>query len=346
MTDQKRLLIARTDRLGDVVLSTPVIRHLRRLYPGAYIAFMLSPENRDVVANNPHLDEVIVYDKRGRHKGFFSSVKFALSLRKRRFDTAIALHPTNRTHIAFFLAGIPERIGYDRKMAYLLTSTYPDDKHTGSKHEVDYNFEILEKAGFSTEGADRRPYMVPSPQDKALVDSVIKDLSIGKKIIALHAGASCSSKRWAPERFAEVADFLSEKYASDIVLVGGSETEKFSETVISAMTTKAIDMTGNFLLGELAEFLSRCLLFISNDSGPVHVASAVGTPCVVIFGRKDPGLSPGRWGPMGESDRVLHKDVGCDRCLAHNCVRGFACLKAASAREVISLAEELLTEIA
>ena len=145
---------------------------------------------------------------------------------------------------------------------------------------------------------------------------------------------------------AEVADVLSEKHASEIVLVGGSETEKFSEAVASAMRTKAIDMTGNFLLGELAEFLSRCLLFISNDSGPVHVASSVGTPSVVIFGRKDPGLSPERWGPIGASNRVLHKDVGCDICLAHNCVRDFACLKAASSREVISLAEELLTGMA
>lgn len=340
---QKRMLISRTDRLGDVVLSTPVIRHLRALYPDSYIAFMLSPENRDVVANNPHLDEVIVYDKRGRHKSFFSSIKFALSLRKRKFDTAIALHPTNRAHIAFFLAGIPERIGYDKKMACLLTRAVGDKKHTGTKHEVDYNFEILEKAGFPTEGSDRRPYMITSRQDKALVDRVVKDLSIAKKIIALHAGSSCPSKRWPPERFAEVADALSVKYDSEIVLIGGSETEKFSEAVVSAMTTKAIDLTGNFLLGELAEFLSRCFLFVSNDSGPVHVASAVGTPCVVIFGRKDPGLSPERWGPIGESNRILHKDVGCDICFAHNCARGFTCLKAASSEEVISLVEELLT---
>ena len=329
--------------MGDVVLSTPVIRHLRKLYPDAYIAFMVRPENRAVVANNPDLDEVIAYDKRGSHKSFSSSVRFALALKKKRFDTAIALHPTNRVHIMLFLAGIFERIGYDRKMGWLLTKKVPHSKQRGEKHEADYNFDLLEKAGFDTKGYDRRPYMVPSKADKALVDSMMKDLSVGGKLIAIHAGASCPSKRWAPERFAEVADALREKYGAGIVLVGGSETGKFSDEVAAAMKTKPIDMTGNFLLGELAEFLSRCILFISNDSGPVHVAVAVGTPCVVIFGRKDPGLSPERWGPVGEFNRVLHKDAGCDICLAHNCLKDFACLKAISPEEVISRSEELIT---
>ena len=102
--EPKRILITRTDRLGDVVLSTPVVRHLRKLFSDAHIAFMVRPENRDILANNPHLDEVIVYDKYGSGKSFFATVKFALSLRKKRFDLGIALHPTNRAHIILFLA--------------------------------------------------------------------------------------------------------------------------------------------------------------------------------------------------------------------------------------------------
>jgi heptosyltransferase II len=340
---KRRILITRTDRLGDVVLSTPVVRHLRKLYPEAYLAFMIRPETRDVVANDPCLDEVIIYDKRGLHKSFISSIRFAISLKRKKFDTAIALHPTNRMHIVFFVARIPERIGYNNKMGLLLTKAFPNFKHLGKKHEVDYNFELLERAGFDTKAADRRPYMVRSPENKALVDSVMKDLSLEGRIIAIHAGASCPSKRWPPERFAEVADALAAKYGAQIVLVGGAETDVFSGRVASAMTVKATDMTGKFLLGELAEFLSRCSLFISNDSGPVHVSAAVGTPCVVIFGRNDPGLSPERWGPIGDHNRMLHRNVGCQRCLAHNCLRGFACIKAVSAREVISRAEELLS---
>lgn len=342
MSERKRILITRTDRLGDVVLSTPVIRHMRKLYPDAHIAFMVRPENRDVVANNPHLDEVIVYDKRGLEKGFWNTVRFAFGLRKKKFDTAIALHPTSRVHVMLLLAGIPLRIGYDRKMGFLLTKKVPHIKQEGDRHEVDYNFDLLERSGFDVEGADRRPYMVTADNDKRLIDSVQKDSGIVDNIIAIHAGASCPSKRWPPERFALVGDALSEKYRCDIVLVGGDETAKYSKAVASRMKCKAVDLTGMLLVGELAELLSRCRLFISNDSGPVHVSVAVKTPVVVIFGRKDPGLSPRRWKPLGDKDTVLHKDIGCETCLAHNCEIDFACLKAISAEEVVAAAEKVL----
>jgi heptosyltransferase-2 len=341
---KKRILITRTDRLGDVVLSTPVIRHMRKLFPEAHIAFMVRPENRAVVVNNPHLNEVIVYDKHGFQKSFWNTVKFSLDLRKKKFDLGIALHPTNRTHIILFLARIPSRIGYDRKLGFLLTKRIPHHKQEGSVHEVDYNFDLLKQAGFSVEGADRRPYMTTSDSDKRLVDSVQKSNNIGNNIIAIHAGASCPSKRWPAERFAYAADELSAKYSSDIVLVGGDQTEEYSKRVSSEMKGKVIDLTGMLLVGELAELLSRCRVFVSNDSGPIHVAVAVGTPIVAIFGRKDPGLSPKRWGPLGKNDIVLHKDVGCERCLAHNCDRDFECLKAISVGEVVGAAEKILGE--
>ncbi len=340
--EPKRILITRTDRLGDVVLSTPVIRFLREKYPEAYIAFMVRPENRDAVANNPDLDEVITYDKYGFQKSFWSTVKFAFGLRKKKFDTAIALHPTNRVHMMLFMAGIRTRIGYDRNMGRLLTKRVPHLKQKGDKHEVDYNFELLERAGFDTSKAGRLPYMVTTDNDRRLVDSVLKDSGVGESIIAVHAGASCPSKRWPSERFAAVADILSEKYRSDIVLVGGDETAEFSEQVLFKMKRKAADLTGMLLVGELAELLSRCRLFISNDSGPVHVAVAVGTPVIAIFGRKDPGLSPKRWGPLGEKDVVLHKDVGCEICLAHLCEKDFACLKAITVEEVVEAAGGIL----
>ena len=340
----KRILITRTDRLGDVVLSTPVIRHMRKLYPDAYIAFMVRPDNRDVVANNPHLDEVIVYDKYVSQKSFLNTIKFGLGLRKKNFDLAIALHPTNRAHIMLFLAGIPRRIGYDRKMGRLLTDRIPHLKQKGDEHEVDYNFDLLKQAGFDTGSVERRPYMVTSDEDKRLIDSVQKSYAIGNNIIAVHAGASCPSKRWSPENFARVCDALFAKYGADIALVGGNETAEFSDAVVSKMKSPVKDLTGTLLVGELAEFLSRCRLLISNDSGPVHVSVAVNTPVVVIFGRKDPGLSAKRWGPLGEKDIVLHKDPGCEVCLAHNCTKDFACLKAVTPEEVITAAESLLND--
>lgn len=338
----KRILIARLDRLGDVVLSTPVIRHMRKLFPDAHIAFMVRPENRDVVENNPDLNETIFYDKSGSEKGWWGTLKFAFSLKKHKFDTAIALHPSNRTHIIFFLAGIPARVGYNKKMGYLLTKKIEHGKHEGAMHEADYNFELLAKAGFKVLTCDRIPYIRTSDHDKMFMDYLQSRMGIGANVITFHPGASCPSKRWPPDRFAGMADILGERYGCDIVIVGGKGTEKFGSLMAAAMKRKAFDLTGKTGVGALAELLARSRLFVSNDSGPVHVAVAMGTPVVAIFGRKDPGLSPRRWGPLGKRDIVLHKDVGCVTCLAHKCDKGFKCLAAVTVNDAVRAAERIL----
>lgn len=340
--NKRRILISRTDRLGDVVLSTPVIRHMRRLFPNSYIAFMVRPENKPVVENNPDIDEIILYDKYGTEKTFLSTVKFAQKLKEKKFDLAIALHPTNRAHMIFFIAGIPRRIGYDRKMSFLLTKKIPHMKQEGKKHEVDYNFDMLEKAGFDTGGHDRMPYLVTGEKDRLMVDVLLEQNGLDGNIIAIHPGASCISKRWPAKNFAKVADILSQKYDSDIVIVGGNETKEFSRKMLGEMKSRAVDLTGVLLLGELAELLSRCSLFISNDSGPVHVAVAVGTPVISLFGRSDPGLSPKRWGPLGKMDVYIHKDVGCSKCLAHKCLKGFVCLGAILPDDVVEASRRIL----
>ena len=341
-TAPRRILIARLDRLGDVVLSTPVIRHMRMLFPDAYIAFMVRPENRDVVESNPHLNEIVLYDKAGSEKGWWGTLKFALSLRKFKFDTAVALHPSNRTHLILFLAGIPSRIGYDRKMAWTLTKRVRHGKQEGAMHESDYNFELLAKSGFNVMTYNRAPYIHTGDHDKMFVDYLQSRIGIGAKVIAFHPGASCQSKRWTPDRFAAAADILGERYASDIVIVGGKGSEEYGSLMAAAMKRKAFDLTGKTGVGALAELLARSRLFVSNDSGPVHVAVAVGVPVIAIFGRKDPGLSPRRWGPLGARDIALHKDVGCVTCLAHNCGKDFRCLKAVTVDDVIRAAERIL----
>ncbi len=336
------ILVIRTDRIGDVVLSTPVIRFLREKYPTAHIAMMVRPYTRDVIINNPDLNEVIIYDKYNEQKGLWKSIRFAFRLRKKRFDIAIALHPTNRIHLMLFLAGVPVRIGYDRNLGKLLTKRVLHRKQEGSMHEADYNFSFLKEAGFDVSGAGRCPYLTTGDDEKKLIDVILKEQGIDRNFIVLHAGASCSSKRWPQERFARVADLVASDFGCDIVLVGGEGDEKYNAEVSANMRLKVFDLTDMLRVGELAELLKRSKLLLSNDSGPVHVATAVGTPVVCVFGRSDPGLSPKRWGPLGENDIVLHKDVGCQQCLAHNCKKDFACLKAITADEVIAAAKRIL----
>ena len=343
-----RILIVRTDRIGDVLLSTPVIKAVRGNYPDAYIAMMVRPYARDIVDGNPYLDEVLIYDKDEIHKSWFSSLKFSLNLKKKRFDLAIVLHPTNRAHIITFLAGIPQRIGYNKKFGFLLTQRLLDEKRFGEKHESEYALDMIRTLGIQVK--DKSVFMPIKKESEEYIERLLQDSGVTgqDRLIAVHPGASCPSKRWPPERFAQVADKLIQDYLPTgqaslpvgkegklkVVIISSPEQVNIGKRVIGVMSNRPVDLCGKTTVSQLASLLKRCVLFISNDSGPVHIASSVGTPVVALFGRNEAGLSPIRWGPLGENDVVLHKEVGCIECLAHNCQKNFACLKAITVDEV------------
>ena len=341
----KRILIIRTDRIGDVVLSTPAIKALRGAYPDSYIAFMVRPYAKDIVEGNPHLDEVITYDKYGIHKSFLATLLFGLRLRKKKFDTAIILHPTNRVHIIAFVAGISNRIGFNKKLAFLLTYAIRDEKSLGQKHELEYTLDVLKSIG--VEAHDRNLYVhVKKEREDSIALKLSKNsVNSSDLLVAVHAGASCPSKRWPAERFASLIDRIKSNYDIRIILISGPEEITRIAKLKKKIKNDIIDLSGQTSVGEIAALLKRCKLFISNDSGPVHIATAVGTPNIVIFGRKQPGLSPKRWGPRGKSDITLHKDVGCDVCLAHNCKNGFKCLEAITVDEVYNSADIILKSL-
>jgi len=338
----KRILIVRTDRIGDVLLSTPVIRALRDAYPNAYIAMMVSPYAKDIIDGNPYLDEVIIYDKDGKHKSWQRTLKFASRLKKKRFDLALVLHPTNRAHLVVFFAAIPRRVGYGRKMGFLLTDRIKHTKQLGQKHELEYNLDLLRY--LDIEPRDKSLHIPIKKESEEWVDELFREVGIDKtnKLLAIHPSASCPSKVWPAERFSKVADKLAEKYGFKVLIISGPKDIVSAKVVSENMRHTAVYLGGRTSVAQLASILKRCRLFISNDSGPVHIASAVGTPVISIFGRNQKGLSPKRWGPVGKEDKILHKEVGCIECLAHNCVKSFACLKAITVDDVVNAADSVL----
>lgn len=338
----KRILIIRTDRIGDLVLSTPFIKAIRQNYPHAFISMLVSPYSKDIVEGNPWLDEILAYDKDFKNKSWFSTLVFSWHLRKYKFDVAFILHPTNRVHLISWLAGIHERIGYDRKLSFLLTDKVIHRKHLGQKHELEYTMDFLRTIGIDS--SERALFMpIKEEAEKWAEEFMIKNgIGSSDKLLLIHPAASCRSKIWPPERFSEVADRLSAQYGLKVLVVCGPKDLGLAESVINNMHTKAISLAGKTSVSQLASLLKRAALFISNDSGPVHVASALGTPVIAIFGRNQPGLSPKRWGPVGLKDKILHRDVGCVECLAHNCKKGFACLKTVTVNDVLSCADSIL----
>lgn len=342
--DFRRILIVRTDRIGDVLLSTPVIKVLRDNYPHAYIAMIVSPYSKEIVDGNPYLDEVIIYDKDRKHKSWPRSIKFSRNLKKRKFDLALILHPTNRMHLVTYLAGIPRRIGYDQKLGFLLSDKITHTKQFGQKHEIEYNLDLIRYMGLETK--DALPFMPLKAESEKWAEELLLKEQVTKKdkLLAIHPGASCPSKIWPIDQFAEVADKLIEKYGFKVFVIAGPKDTALTQNVLENMLHPAVNLGGKTSVSQMASLLKRCSLFISNDSGPVHVGSAVGVPVISIFGRSQKGLSPTRWGPWGLRDKFLHGTVGCIECLAHNCKKGFACLRAISVEDVLQAADEILNK--
>ncbi len=339
----QKILITRTDRIGDVLLSTPAIRALRKSFPHSHIAVMVRPYARDIALGNPYLDELIIYDKYGKQRSFYNSLKFAFALRKKKFDLACILHPTNRMHWITFLAGIKRRVGFKRKLSFLLTDRIEHQKQQGQKHELEYTLDLIRYLGINPQEKDL--FMPIRKSSEQYIQALLANQGLDKdeKIVALHPGASCPSKIWPVENFARLADKLFRQFKLKPVIVSGPDDLDIGRKLIGLIHCPFIDAVGKTTVSQLASLLKRCQLFISNDSGPVHIAAALGLSQVVIFGRAQPGLSFRRWGPTGKNATVLYKDIGCLECLAHNCRQDFACLKAIAVEEVFSAARKLLS---
>lgn len=354
MIHDPRVLIVRTDRIGDVVLSTPAIRAVRAAYPKGYVALMVQPATRPLVEGHPMLDEVITFDKEGIHRTWVGMWRLAQQLRARRFDLALILHTTNRVLLLTWLAGIRHRVGYARRLGALLTRSLPYVKRLGERHELDYTLDLVRFAEMthSPDGCpdppegypaqDRTLEIASQPEGQAPVEAWLREVGVRPedRLLLLHPGASCPSKRWSPERFAAVADCLAETRATRIAVIAGPGEEGVADAVRRGAKAPVLAPPKPFTLAELPWLLKRAQCLVSNDSGPVHLACAVGTPVVAIFGRWGGGLSPTRWGPTGQRSVVLHHDVGCRPCLAHRCQIGFVCLQAVTVDEVVAAVKQ------
>ena len=167
----KRILIVRTDKVGDLVLSTPVIKALRDAFPCAYLAMVVKPYTRAIVEGNPFLDEVIIYDKDGKERSWLGVFRFSRALALKKFDLAIILNPSNRSNLIPFIAGIRKRIGYDRKSGFLLTDRVKDTKYEGKKHEIEYNLDLVRALGIAP--AERSTFIPVSIESEKWAEDIL-----------------------------------------------------------------------------------------------------------------------------------------------------------------------------
>jgi len=340
MEGNKRVLIFNVNWLGDVLFSTATIRNIRRNYPDSYIACVIPSRCYSVLKGNTHLDEIIIFDEKDRHKSVFSRLDFVKMLKSKKFDIAFLLHRSLTRALICRLAGIPQRIGYyTKKRGFLLTKKITMPK-IDTIHRIDFYLNIIEKAGLKVE--DRYTEFFINHEDGDAVEDFLKKNNIQKDdlVAVLNPGGNWNPKRWPKEYWGELADMLAAEFKAKIILSGSQNDLNLANQIKKIMKEEPIIACGILNLKQLAALAKRSDLFITGDTGPLHIANAVGAKRIIaLFGPTSPFLT----GPFPVKNvAIIQKNVNCKiPCYQVNC-KDNRCMKSITPKDVIAEARNLL----
>jgi heptosyltransferase-2 len=330
----KNLLIIKPGAIGDLLQLTPVIRALKEKYRDARISLVVSsPATASLFRHNPHVHETIVYDKRGEHRSLVSLLGLRRRLRRARYDMVLNFQRSNLKVWLLASAAFPCR---------LLVYHKAKDRVV---HAVVNHLEVVAPLGIDPRTADRRLELDFGTDDGLLVNTFIaKEGLNGRPLVALNLGASHSVNRWPVDHFADLTGRLSRELGASVLLVGGGTDRELADAVLARLSTSVVDLVGHTSLLQLGAVLRHCAVVVSGDTGPMHIATAVGTRVVALFGAADPA----RTGPVGEGHRVIQaRDVACVPCRSRKCANNLylECMKKITVEEVFLAVSEMLKEM-
>ena len=336
-----KILVRATNWVGDAVMCLPALQAIRGAYPEAHIAILARPAVAEIYARESFADEVIPYESPRGFKDLNGKWRLARRLAVRKFDLAILLQNAFEAAMIMKLAGIPRRIGYSRDgRGWLLTDAIRvPAKGEIPGHERFYYLELLRRAGIIAEMPASDSIRLAGATAAALAGAKrFLKMGIAGAVIGVSPGAAYgTAKRWLPERFAEAAASLDGTAA-----LFGSADERGLCAKIAAMLRergKAVhNFAGHTTLAEFIELAAACRVYLTNDSGGMHIASALGVPTVAVFGATDPIAT----GPTGPLARVVREPVECSPCLLRECPIDHRCMTRVPAERVAQAAQELL----
>lgn len=329
----KKILIFNVNWLGDVLFSTAVIRNIRHNYPGGFISCIIPSRCYPILKDNPHLDEILIFDEKEQHKGFLAQMEFIRLLKSKKFDAVFLLHRSFTRALICRLAGIPERIGYStHKRAFLLTKKIAFPKKD-SMHRIDYYLNIIEKSGLIIK--DRHTDFFINKEDSEFVEDIFIKNSVAKQdfVAAINPGGNWLPKRWPKEYWAVLADRLISEFGAKVFITGSHKDLSLATHISQEMKEKPIIACGVLNIKQLGALLMRLDLFISADTGPIHIANALEVRKIIaLFGPTAKQIT----GPRPEGNTiVLQKQIGCNiPCYEVNC-KDNRCMKAITPDEVV-----------
>ena len=327
------ILIVGPTWVGDTVLATPVLANLRSAFPAAKLHCLSTVWAGDILIDHPDVDELRL--RPGGAADFLAAAAF----RRDRMDLAFVLPNSIRGALLALAAGARRRVGYRRDgRSILLTDPVPRPRG-GGRHQVDEYLALLEAAGVSV--TSRTPRLGVSREAETFAGEVFLQHGIDpdEPVVGIQPGAKFgATKLWPAERFAAAADKLAESEEARMVLLGSPEEGPLTARIASLMKTEPVDLAGKDRVAFLPALLRRFSVLLTGDTGPMHIAAAVGTPVVALFGPTDPG----RTGPLGDRHTVLRRDLSCSPCFRKQCPYGHECMEETAVDEVCRAVRDTL----
>ncbi|MFQ6041384.1 MAG: glycosyltransferase family 9 protein [Candidatus Poribacteria bacterium] len=351
-SDIKKILVVKLDHIGDVLLATPVITNLRLHYPHAHIALLVGSWSKQAVERNPHLDEILCYDspffrRSGKGAPPKEAMRMLRRLKSERYDLIVELRGDFLTLTLAMLRGGRYRLDRSTQRVERKLRNPPcpplikggevglEGEPVYPEHEVEINLDVL-RSGDIPITSRKTFFNVPS-ESQIWAKDLLSELGmeISKPIVAIHPGSPVPLKRWPAERFAKLADILIER-KMQVLFLGGRAEKQLVEEIRAQMRYNSVNIAGRTNLQQLGAVLQNCQLFIGNDSGPMHIAAAVGARVIGLFGPS----SPRRFGPFGDKCTAIRKKSDCPPCMKERCrFGGEGCIVEISVADVTDAIE-------
>jgi lipopolysaccharide heptosyltransferase II len=314
----KNILIVRNDNIGDVVLSLPLAGLIKKHYPDCKVTFLLRKYTKDIANDHPNIDDVIILKEDNGRIPVWKNVN---QLKKGLFDASIIVYPTFITALIIFLARVKFRVGSGyRWYSFLFNKKVFEHRKYAEKHELEYNVNLLKVFGIeesiSTKNVLYDIHINKTSMKK--VDKILSDFGVEfeKKIIIVHPGSGGSAIDLPIEKFSELVKNLSLLNEVNIITTGNEDEKNICSTI--SANTNAIDLSGKFNLSEIICLISLSEIFISNSTGPIHIAAALGKSTVGFY-PKIRACSPQRWGPYTQKKVIFTPEIGCNDCTREQC---------------------------
>ncbi len=320
--------------IGDTVMALPALNGLREAFPHSRIEALTGSWVAQLLKAYPPLDDVWSYETQGRYRALLG---MAASIRSRGYDLALLMPNSFRVALLSFLGGVRARVGYKSDCrGFLLTHSLQRDERACSLHMVEYYLELLRALGM--EPIPSSPKLTVDDKQRLRAARIFQQNSVktSRPLVGILPGAQNSvAKIWLSSRFARVADLIIHNFGASVVFFGGSGDSSRVEEVRRQMQEPSVTLAGQIPLEILAAAIERCRVFVTNDTGPMHIAAAVGTPVVAIFGSTDPRITAPYCGPCS----IIQANVPCSPCGKRKCDRNLECMQAISVDDVLRAVE-------